>query len=443
MPDIEELDELAEGAKGENYGSELGRSGRRRRRRLYRDDKAPFVLEIDDETDEDIMSVLLDKQLPEGVRFCTTQHLPDAGTGTGGIENELENAQMVMSMLRVKWNAAYRGTRNNLFFSSLFQELFKKLCIRLEPLVPVVVCGLRTQVNLTPDDMIELIAVGKVVLEKRELPPIPRSSDQKAEANERKEGPNSDSDDSEAELQIRKREDFDRRQLLAEVESGVSQLFARGTQLGAHQSTLIIDMLNETMRRKHISGAWMGNSLLNASTPPKIPRPLPPHGRHVTVSTTSSPSPGPTKQVLHFKVTEVPVELTPLAHITGAVVIDYLGCVQMHFIRESRGVEAAEFHRFVTECNAIARAQVSALGGNAMLAYRAVPAESGGKVYKSQVYNVISLYGMAVKVEYSDDGRPSRQTSGGARKRSLISTGMPTSPRGRSKSLTEVLQKRK
>ena len=35
---------------------------------MYRDDKAPFVLEIDDETDEDIMSVLMDKLFPDGVR---------------------------------------------------------------------------------------------------------------------------------------------------------------------------------------------------------------------------------------------------------------------------------------------------------------------------------------------------------------------------------------
>ena len=88
-----------------------GERVRRRRRKLYRDDKTPFVLEIDDETDEDLLTVLLDKQLPEGIRLCTTSTMPDFGTGAGGSMSEFSGGPMIVSMLRYTWKATTRGSK--------------------------------------------------------------------------------------------------------------------------------------------------------------------------------------------------------------------------------------------------------------------------------------------------------------------------------------------
>ena len=432
------------------------------------------------------MSVLLDRQLPEGVRLCTSQHMPDFGTGAGGRESESSSGQMILSMLRFKWNPTSRGTRSNQLFSNLFQELLAKLCVRLEQLAPVVVCGVRTQVNLTPDDMIELICFGKVVLEKKfEL---------SSKITEERNGSGNESEDSNdtqvEEYEIRCREDVEQRELIRELEEKVSTLFTTEEPIGENRTTVIVDMLSDDMKRRHIGVGSLDapieeaeerdveksptSSASTKSSPTLLPAvalsPLQkfrmsprgmftPKNRDQTVTlpenssgkvfmiepplfmsergkstghqldlkrtatTTATLEPRLASAVIHpvtwMKVTEVPVEITPLHYVTGGAVTEYLGSISMHFIRESRGGEAAEFHRFVTECNAIARAHVASLGGNAMLAYRAVPAESGGRVYKSQVYNVISLSGCAVKVEYkqSPSDRGGRNMGRGKRSR--------------------------
>lgn len=359
--------------------------------------------------------------MPEGIRLCTTSHIPDFGYAGGGSESEAMNGQMVMAMMRYKWNPATKSTRSNLIFSSLFQELFARLCKRIKDFSPAVICGVRTQVNLTPDDQVELVCIGKVILERR--------FEFTASIDEEKEGSVTSDNTRSDELEMRRREEADMSSLQAEIESNISALFRTEANLGQHRATVIVDKLSDEMKRRHIT--FLDSPIPNGSvrhspespvaSPKSVsPRLLPqlspllsPRGlvagkltRTQTDSVSISPRyaltqteagsnpdftlpevPGMQKDetystrlqpqvskplamatpVSWMKVEEVPVEITPLHYIVGGEVIEYLGSISMHFIRESRGLEAAEFQRFVTECNAIARAHVAALGGNAML----------------------------------------------------------------------------
>ena len=403
-PDLEDLDELAEGVKASR--GESAHDPRRRRRRLYRDDKGPFILEIDDETDEDIMSVLLEDQLPQGIRLTTCQHVPDYGTGDGGKADEISNEQLVMSMLRVKWNPQSRQTRSNHYFSSLFHDLFLKICESCKHMAPLSICGLRTQVNLTPDDMIELICIGKIVLDRRRDCDESLSRLPEWQREFYSEHDNDDSDDGRmTEHRLRLNEDVAQRKLLENAQLGGLRHRSHHAQ---RQTTVIFDQLSENMRRYLLGVSeenWRewSNSHLDHKLPVKgqlASDAIAPHS--LLPLHTGESNPKQTVALPHvswLQTTNVPVELTPLFAVTGGVIIEYLGSVSMHFIRESKGGEA-EYHRFVTECNAIARAHVASLGGNAMIGYDLVPAESGGRVYKSQVYNVISLSGCAVKIDY-------------------------------------------
>ncbi|GMH90035.1 hypothetical protein TrST_g2197 [Triparma strigata] len=533
-PDLEDLDELAEIVEEGGEGGGGGGTGKRRRKRMYRDDKAPFVLEIEDETDEDIMSVLLDKLLPDGVRVVTSEYMPDRGTGSGGSVCEVENLGMFMVMMRVKWNEAGRGTRNNQWLSGLFQLLYSKLCENFnKEKGAIMLSGLKTQVNLTPDNMIELVCTCMAVREKGD-------DESKGGTGGDNVGEGGGGDGEQKNEDEERKGELAKRALMEEMEKEVGVLFG-WANVEDNQLTTIVEKLSDTAKivNKRFTGGrfveeaqkvfgrldfgspifeqrplrvegdglnfevspspstgprsspvLFGTPMLSSPGNPsrKTPElatshtlPLPPasplrltssksvptssfkslnidasrnatkeedsivlkalerkdsekfEGDSVPGSEASSPKttpaalgvrsqmvghsgqisiqryswvPGTTKKA--GGITECAVELTPLGHIAGSSVEKYLGFVSMHFVRESRSGEllsgeAASFQHFLIECNAIVRAHVASLGGNAMLCYMAVPAESGGKVYKSQVYNFVSLSGCAVVMKVKND----------------------------------------
>ncbi|EWM23521.1 hypothetical protein Naga_101309g1, partial [Nannochloropsis gaditana] len=151
----------------------------------------------------------------------------------------------------------------------------------------------------------------------------------------------------------------------------------------------------------HSSGASTSSSS-QAPNPPSLPPSLPP-----------SFSPHP----------RTFVELSPLSYLPGSFVKKHLGMVSLHFVKESsltavavgsgggsgggreggrggRGVTLGTLLQvFLVEVNAMVRAHVAGLGGNALLSYRLVTQERGGRVYRSTTYHMVSVSGDAVRVE--------------------------------------------
>lgn len=97
-------------------------------------------------------------------------------------------------------------------------------------------------------------------------------------------------------------------------------------------------------------------------------------------------------------------ELSPLTYVPGARIVRYLGRVNLHFVRESWAVRQGGglgtfFFVLLSEANAMARAHVAAMGGNAVVGYRVLPRESTGQLSKNQAYHMVSVSGDAVEIE--------------------------------------------
>jgi hypothetical protein len=106
------------------------------------------------------------------------------------------------------------------------------------------------------------------------------------------------------------------------------------------------------------------------------------------------------------------VSVSPLSFVPGTVLTRYLGSVHLHMVKDSEITRAAGreegateqfFHTFLTEAGAMARAQVKALGGNALLAYKVSMQEGGrsssNRGSSSGLYNMITISGDAVLLD--------------------------------------------
>ena len=99
------------------------------------------------------------------------------------------------------------------------------------------------------------------------------------------------------------------------------------------------------------------------------------HANNVQAQTTKMVAKLPGRSNFFVETREVEgILLTPTRHVPGAKIDKYLGTVNYFLIRETSSLREAGglsnfVQSFICEINAIVRAQVSALGGNALVSY--------------------------------------------------------------------------
>ncbi|KAJ8923546.1 hypothetical protein NQ315_010124 [Exocentrus adspersus] len=90
------------------------------------------------------------------------------------------------------------------------------------------------------------------------------------------------------------------------------------------------------------------------------------------------------------------VDITPLSYVPGGVIERYLGNLNFFFIRETTSIReegglSGFIHSFVTEVLAIVRAHVTALGGNAMVAFFLTEIVLLHNLHKNQVSELLKV----------------------------------------------------
>eukprot|EP01119_Soliformovum_irregulare_P008163 TRINITY_DN2111_c0_g2_i2.p1 TRINITY_DN2111_c0_g2~~TRINITY_DN2111_c0_g2_i2.p1 ORF type:complete len:500 (+),score=134.10 TRINITY_DN2111_c0_g2_i2:1404-2903(+) len=123
------------------------------------DESQTYIVDVDDEMDEDIMLVLLEPALPQGFQMCNTESLPGQNFGS--------SVQLITAIRRVEWDAL-SSTRLNHQISAIFYNLYGSLVFRLRSLTPCTLCSVNVEIQLPDDTEVQIVLTAMVVLDAKE-----------------------------------------------------------------------------------------------------------------------------------------------------------------------------------------------------------------------------------------------------------------------------------
>ncbi|XP_063980326.1 uncharacterized protein LOC135164172 isoform X2 [Diachasmimorpha longicaudata] len=319
--------------------------------------KDACILEVDDVEDMDRINLLMDDRPPDDFHVVNTQSIP-------GLEDLeiVRNLQMFTQISRAKIPAGQFASMPSKYFARILQTIFFKL----RRMVPCALCDMQFKVALPEQDEIQLTVVGMA---------LGLGEPTKTSRYKKKGVNNSSSRD-----QLKKSDDND---LIFSLDEDHAENPSSSDGQGATNPSL----------------TSISNSPLMHPNP-KCVRPK-----------------SPLKSRAHqHKYKHMPlkerygVDITPLSYLPGGRIERYLGNLNFFFIRESTSIRengglSGFTHSFVTEVLAIVRAHITALGGNAMVAFFMMQCVLQHSSHKNQGQCLINVGGDVVSVSYFGDER--------------------------------------
>ncbi|OXU23143.1 hypothetical protein TSAR_015077 [Trichomalopsis sarcophagae] len=326
------------------------------------------VLEVDDVEDMDRISLLMDERPPNDFHVVNTESIP-------GLEDLeiVRNLQMFTQVSRAKIPLNQSASMPSKYFARLLQTVYFKL----RRMVPCALCDLQFKIAMPEQDEIQLSVVGMA---------LGLGEPTRYSKFRRRLLSHSMSKD-----QVKRQDDND-------------MIFSLDEDHAENGST------GDSMTNVSNTPNTQSSQTLNTGISSQKPRPRSPlRIRHTT------------HRHKHVPLKErYGVDITPLSYLPGGRIERYLGNLNFFFIRESNSIRengglSGFIHSFVTEVLAIVRAHVTALGGNAMVAFFMTQCVLLHSPHKNQGQCLINVGGDVVNVSYfgNNDGKQ-QQTSNAA-----------------------------
>uniref|UniRef100_A0A1Q3G2Q2 Putative ca2+-dependent phospholipid-binding protein n=1 Tax=Culex tarsalis TaxID=7177 RepID=A0A1Q3G2Q2_CULTA len=308
---------------------------------LTHGNKETCVLEIDDIHDLEIVSLLSEPCPPDGFDVVNTETVP----GLQDLE-VVRNLQMFTQV----WRAKMPVNQPNINFSKHFQRLLQAIFFKLRAMVPCAICDLRFKLDLPENDEIQLLVTGMAL----------GLGESKLSTFKKKHSTREQTKRNDDELMFSLEDDST---------SINNHLPTSGTAVHLVQTGSLKHRRRSPCRAKYGSGRLM--------------RHIPPNDRYG-------------------------VDITPLSYIPAGKIEKYLGNLNFFFIRESTAVKEngginGFVHSFITEVLSVIRAHVTALGGNAMVAFYMTELILVDNLHKNQGQCLMSAGGDVVFVSYYKD----------------------------------------